>query len=268
MEIQSAPEFENLELAVQQLTMAWRILNPPPAPNQTYKRRKLGHYIDPVTVKRNFDINLCIMEGRLTYQEIGDLYGVTREWVRQIGKESGADQQHQAIKKSRKAHLVLQKAQTGYVTEEEAWQIIEEMPLCPVCKGPVLVSGMRSLTCSANCARAWVKLRFILSDAERQMHRLSLAKTILSHPNPKPSKLEWANKLVNEGPGAIKENRRWITPAKVKLLREFNIPFDETLIKRPKRLPSAQCSFIRKSGQRCKQPTRTDDGLCWKHHDS
>jgi len=81
---------------------------------------------------------------------------------------------------------------------------------CEVCGAWVLRGGKR-VTCSPACAEVWRKAWWLVSEEEHQRHRLSVARSILRHPEgKKPSQLAWARQMLSDAPPP--PNRRYVQP--------------------------------------------------------
>lgn len=169
----------------------------------------------------------------VSYQTIGNQFGITREAVRLIGKAAGVLEGRSHIKAALRAQqweaatqAARETMEAAQVTAEEAWELIEAMPRCRVCQGPLDLSIRRNgVTCSHRCARWWVQFRYILDDKQRERHRLADAKT----PNTRKRNHPWAKKAgTSEDTGP---NRRFITPEQLYAFLQTGLPLPPELEK-------------------------------------
>lgn len=117
------------------------------------------------------------IESDLTYQDIGDEYGVSRERIRQIIAEvapNAFDQKRQHAEAEAKA--------------KEAAEFIEACldamlygRICAVC-GSWVLRKRAEVTCSEECSDAWAVLR-TLPEIDGGEHRKAVARAILRHPD-------------------------------------------------------------------------------------
>lgn len=157
-----------------------------------------------------------------TLEDIGTEFGMTRERVRQIGV-------CQIDMTARRARLVAlhaaERAEARKVealTVDEAWAVAESLLTCRLCGGKREES--RSATCSSRCAKAWPKLRFIVDEDERRLHRLRCAQSVLNHSDRAWSRAnhrpEWATGVLA---GESEPNRRWASRTQIQLAASFGI---------------------------------------------
>lgn len=135
----------------------------------------------------------------LSYQEIANHYGKSREAIRQFlnrqfperisGKEFRAKLNNQ-----RQAHV-------RQLVKERRSEVKGE---CIICGGPVFDNyggpHAKARTCSSEHAQLWVKARYILDPSSKKRQRVSTAKSVLKHPERySESSVRWANRVLKEG---------------------------------------------------------------------
>lgn len=136
---------------------------------------------------------------QLSYQEIADKYGKTREAIRQFlnlhfpKRESGWEFRKTARAQERAVE----------VAAEDAF-ILENAPSCVICFKPVLRktggSG-KNRTCCHEHAVLWSQARFLLDDNQREKQRKSTAKSVLRYSEDHDeSERKWARQVLRGAP--------------------------------------------------------------------
>ncbi len=141
----------------------------------------------------------------VTFEEIGDRYGVTREAIRKIVKAVD----HDAANKHRQAVSTARSKRE----DEKAWdklteycaQALAEDRHCAVCDGWVI--RLTKTTCSPECTEIWNVLRTF---DRNELHRKQVARYILKSESADRVAKDWANAVLSDSPPP--RNRRYIRP--------------------------------------------------------
>jgi hypothetical protein len=155
-------------------------------------------------------VRLFVHEG-LTMTEIGDRYGVTREYVRQCLKARGVSSKAVFAKRRR-----LKRIEAGKVPLDVVLAAMASAVPCAVCGGWVVREGPRNpsqptRTCSPECAGIWPIIRYRHNPEVHDRQRVANARRFLAHPERyTPSKLRWAERMMSDNPPP--PNRRFAVP--------------------------------------------------------
>lgn len=127
-------------------------------------------------------------------ETIGQHYGVSRERIRQIISQIEPEAQEIRAALAREKELLSLEAEFAAACQVA----LAEDRRCVVCDSWVLRSGNAYLTCSTECAEAWVLIRDVY-EVDGGRHRERCAKAILNNPKLyKESLVEWAQ-AVKDG---------------------------------------------------------------------
>lgn len=152
----------------------------------------------------------------VTYQEIADRYGLTRERVRQLIKltDPDAHTKHRALLDAAIAEREDTKRTKKLLAQMQ--HALDNDLHCAVCGAWVICrsGGNREnagfLTCSPEHAVVWPILKTAVNTEE---HRRQMARSILNHPETtgkSPSKKPWAEAILGNSPPP--KNRTYIVP--------------------------------------------------------
>jgi hypothetical protein len=155
-------------------------------------------------------IQVALNEPALTFEEIGQRFGISRQRVDQILKRNGIGSE-----RTEQARLLRQKTKDEAAARARRRRLEKRakelgVRICRICYQPIPIErDRRALTCSKRCKRLWAIARLQLDPEEHDRHRQSQARTIVAHPdNRSPAEIEWATRMVNgEQPPP---NRRYI----------------------------------------------------------
>lgn len=188
---------------------------------------------DHILRARDAEIETLLSTTSLSYQEIGDRYGITREMVRLVGKRAGIlEERKERLRRRREAHWAWER-NARVLSEAEAWALMETWVPCVICGGPSDPSrggghSESARTCSMLHATAWREFRYVLDPEYNARHRLQYARTVLRNPQKyKPSAVALSRKILDGT--APPPNRRWITPAKRARAAELGLALPESL---------------------------------------
>lgn len=140
---------------------------------------------------------------KMSYQEIGDQYGRSREAVRQLLDRSYPDRL--SGREFRKELLIQQKKDRDM---EELIRRLKEAVPCVICGCWVLrKTGFRgqkektNRTCSPACSKLWVDARYKLDPLSHDRQRQSNARAVLRNPDGRSnSELDWAKRVLSKNP--------------------------------------------------------------------
>lgn len=163
------------------------------------------------------------IRGDATLEELGDIYGVTRERIRQLLKlhQPGASQVRHVNRMAKKKALKEERDAARLKAMMEV--ALETDAHCVVCGAWVLrnppTKNAQHKTCSAECAKAWPIIRTV-DNYER--HQLDMAKSAINHPERhKRSTVRRAEEILS---GDIPiQNRSYVVPGSVRseMVRKF-----------------------------------------------
>lgn len=208
-----------------------------------------------VRSERDEKIVRLYVEDRLTLEQIGQLFGITRERVRRVLMRAGVT--GWLVAKERTA---LRSAARDARKEAEREAVLSALPPCRVCQGPV--RRLRSITCSSECAEAWNALRLHLDPEQAEAHRLQQARAVLKHAEKYSASAVALSRRIVAG-DAPPRNRTWVAPNSraAYYLRKFNLPMP---VAAPRTLP-AKCSRANKDGSPCSRHVPNEGDVCHIH---
>jgi hypothetical protein len=135
-----------------------------------------------------------------TLQEIGDLYGLTRERIRQVVEQrfpgTGKEARRRRMERADAAKAAQQAQEDAAI---QARVDRGEAPPCKVCRKPnvrALTNDNTSTTCGDECAQAWPLLRYYLEEGNAEKHRMQMARWALTNPKAKPAQLAYARRVL------------------------------------------------------------------------
>lgn len=142
------------------------------------------------------------LEGDVTLEEIGLVYGVTRERIRQLLVLMGITKQ--TILTKRERYLAEARDETYKYSLEKLLERCANARVCITCYGWVLRSE-KFKTCSNECAELWRVARYQLNEEAHEKQRQRSAKwTVRNETDPR--KLASAKRILAHAP----PNRRYI----------------------------------------------------------
>lgn len=149
-------------------------------------------------------------------QDVGDHFGCTREYVRQCLVKH---HRHKRWMEKRKAWQEKERRAAERERNRSEREALEERrrtaPPCKVCGAKVMRQRQGEagdyITCSPECAEAWVRIRYAIDEEAHRQHRLIQARTYLRNPSAyNPSQVRWAKKMLSDSPP--EPNRRYQVP--------------------------------------------------------
>lgn len=135
---------------------------------------------------------------RLTYEEIADRYGKSREAVRQFLNRHFPDR----VPGREFRRVIAQEEREAKDVESEPDPT--DRPKCVICGDPISSgTGGRGgrKTCSTRHSELWSRARFLLDPVLRERQRQSMARSILRHKKSRQqTSIDWAKKIINGEP--------------------------------------------------------------------
>lgn len=164
------------------------------------KRR--GEY-PKATERRQRIVRFTLENPLLSNAEVGEVLGISAHSVCWALRQEGASEARLEARRNAREWAELQER-------------VDRGLLCVVCGCWVLRKA--PMTCSPECADAWVAARLQLSPEHHHKHRIAQAKSILRYPEKhKAVEVDWARRMLSDDPP--KPVRRWVRkdcrPAKV-----------------------------------------------------
>ena len=254
-------EFDALTDASMRLAAMWHLLGRPKVRRQSLPIDSPSKMVPKSKMStrhpdRDAELVALLREGQLSYQQIGEQFGISRERVHQLGERFGAIRDHKEQRRLARLNI-------GRVTEDEAWAILATAAVCSICDGPIDPKrGVLVKTCSKSCAEARRRWGYQLDPERRARVRRGNARSVLRHPDQaRPGQLEWARRVLAGAAG----NRRFVTPRTAQAIAAAGF---ETDVEpgQAARMPY-RCAAVNLNGSPCSRGVPEEGEICHIHRE-